>query len=201
MIGRSWSSGRVSNYYILFGEPRFELTRAILCNIDFFGSFGSETQAQTAIKPNSYVGNLVAINYELLVGTKKYSRIKISDYRIQRLVIGVSFPYGRDNLGLAVSGINARNIVYCKRYDFVLYCDKNTGLVLRLLCKLIYSRYIAADVSGCKSSELFKRSFELHLLYRFQKIINAVYLEGIEGILVVGCSKNYRSGDFDMVKQ
>ena len=77
---------------------------------------------------------MVAIDYELLVGAKKERRIKIFNHGIQRLVVDVCLPTCRDNFSLTVSGINARNILYCKRYDFVLYSDKNTGLVLRLLC-------------------------------------------------------------------
>ena len=67
---------------------------------------------------------MVAIDYELLVGTKEYRRIKIFNHRIQWLVVGVCLPTCRDNFGLAVCGINARNIVYCQRYDFVFIATR-----------------------------------------------------------------------------
>ena len=85
---------------------------------------------------------MVAIDYELLVGAKKERRVKIFNHRIQWLVVGVCLPTCRDYFRLSVCGINARDVFYCKRYDFVLYSDENTGLVLRLLSKLIYTGYI-----------------------------------------------------------
>ena len=42
-----------------FSKPRFEFIDAILRNINIFGSLARESHAQTAIKPNGDVGNII----------------------------------------------------------------------------------------------------------------------------------------------
>ena len=182
----------------LLGVPGFKFRDAGFAYDDTVGGGDSEGQRKFADGPD---GDFLdgAVGYDILaVGTEEEGWVELLHDEVEGFVDGVLLSAQQEDAGEFVLDIETGDLAYLDGDKFVEEGNKEVRAVVLERggeCRNGDRRWWRG-----KAFEFVEGATQVFLSDGFEKIVDAVDLEGLEGVLVVGGGEDDGTGDVHLVE-
>ena len=137
----------------------------------------------------------------MAIGTEEILARKLRLQRLESVLDKVLFAAVTIGRNALLKGVEKGHILALQRYDFIAEMNEERLLLNSLfLCDLVDARGVVVTLGRGEVLPLVYGAFYALLVYRFQQVVDAVYLECLDGILIVGGSENYRGFDLHAIE-
>ena len=180
------------------GVPDFKIGDAGFAYDDAVGGGDGEGQRKFADGPDGDFLDGAVGYYILAVGTEEEGWVELLHDEVEGFVDGVLLSAHQEDSGEFVLDIETGNLAYLDGDEFVEERDEEVRAVVFERggkCRYGYWRRWCG-----KAFEFVEGATQVFLSDGFEEIVDAVDLEGLEGVLVVGGGEDDGTGDVHLVE-